>query len=203
MDIQTRASIHLEGEGFDLLPELKQLYLANGGCLRKALLNTDEQHIDRVVFVDCCQKPPTSNSLSRKPFLAYIAIVDQADLQLEIELLRAGFFGLVLVESPLVLQLSAIDSITRGEMCFSRKALSKFVEEITGGVGVESRNWVGNVDLDLTVKERQVVDYVFQGLGNQQIADKLAISQNTVKMHLQNIYRKNNLKGRVHLLSSF
>lgn len=57
MDIRTRANIHMEGEGFDLLPELKQLYLANGRCLRKALSYTDEQHINRVIFVDCTQKP--------------------------------------------------------------------------------------------------------------------------------------------------
>ncbi|QSE49737.1 LuxR C-terminal-related transcriptional regulator [Shewanella putrefaciens] len=29
------------------------------------------------------------------------------------------------------------------------------------------------------------------------------VSLNTVKMHLQNIYRKNNLKGRIQLMSSY
>ena len=39
------------------------------------------------------------------------------------------------------------------------------------------------------------------------VADKIAkalnVSLNTVKMHLQNIYRKNNLKGRIQLMSSY
>ncbi len=52
MDIRTRTSIRLEGEVFDLQSELKQFYLANGRCLRKALSYTDEQHINSVFFVD-------------------------------------------------------------------------------------------------------------------------------------------------------
>ena len=200
MDIRTRTSIHLEGEGFDLLPELKQLYLANGRCLRKALSNTDEQHISRVVFVDCTQKPEPNVSSSRKPSTAYIAVVNHLDTQIEVELLRAGFHGQLIRNSSLVLQLSAIDCLVKGEMYFSRKALSQYVYEISG------KNKVVNSErmaLDVTQKERQIVDCIFKGLSNQEIADSLNISLNTVKMHLQNIYRKNNLKGRIQLMSSY
>lgn len=200
MDIRSRGRIHLEGEGFDLLPELKQLYLTNERCLRKALSYTDEQHISRVVFVDCTQKLEPSVSSMRKPSTAYIAVVNHLDTQDEVELLRAGFHGQLIRNSSLVLQLSAIDSLVKGEMHFSRKALSQYIYEIY------RKNKVINSErmaLNVTQKERQIVDCIFKGLSNQEIAGALNISLNTVKMHLQNIYRKNNLKGRIQLMSSY
>ncbi|WP_338591862.1 response regulator transcription factor [Shewanella khirikhana] len=199
MDIQTRASIHLEGEGFDLLPELKQLYLANGGCLRKALLNTDEQHCVRIIFVDCTGGNKISTTLARKPLTAYIAIAQYQDLDTELSILRAGFNGLIIKKSSLVMQLSAIDSLIRGEMYFSRKAMSLFITEMNDNSEVLDAR---GVSLDVTKKERRVVDCLLKGMSNLEIADTLNISPNTVKMHLQNIYRKNNLKGRVQLISS-
>lgn len=199
MDIQTRASIHLEGEGFDLLPELKQLYLANGGCLRKALLNTDEQHCVRIIFVDCTGGNKISTTLARKPLTAYIAIAQHQDLDTELSILRAGFNGLIIKKSSLVMQLSAIDSLIRGEMYFSRKAMSLFITEMNDNSEVLDAR---GVSLDVTKKERRVVDCLLKGMSNLEIADTLNISPNTVKMHLQNIYRKNNLKGRVQLISS-
>ncbi|WP_110458794.1 response regulator transcription factor [Shewanella algidipiscicola] len=199
MDIRTRTSIRLEGEGFDLLPELKQFYLANGRCLRKALSYTDEQHINRVVFVDCTQKPEPCVSSTRKPSTAYIAIVNHLDTQIEIELLRTGFHGQLIRNSSLVLQLTAIDFLVKGEMYFSRKALSQYVYEIYNKKTQNSERMALNV----TLKERQIVDCIFKGLSNQEIANALNISLNTVKMHLQNIYRKNNLKGRIQLMSSY
>ncbi|AZQ09389.1 helix-turn-helix transcriptional regulator [Shewanella khirikhana] len=199
MDIQTRASIHLEGEGFDLLPELKQLYLANGGCLRKALLNTDEQHCVRIIFVDCTGGNKISTTLARKPLTAYIAIAQHQDLDTELSILRAGFNGLIIKKSSLVMQLSAIDSLIRGEMYFSRKAMSLFITEMNDNSDVLDAR---GVSLDVTKKERRVVDCLLKGMSNLEIADTLNISPNTVKMHLQNIYRKNNLRGRVQLISS-
>lgn len=199
MDIQTRASIHLEGEGFDLLPELKQLYLANSGCLRKALLNTDEQHCVRIIFVDCTGGNKISTTLARKPLTAYIAIAQHQDLDTELSILRAGFNGLIIKKSSLVMQLSAIDSLIRGEMYFSRKAMSLFITEMNDNSEVLDAR---GVSLDVTKKERRVVDCLLKGMSNLEIADTLNISPNTVKMHLQNIYRKNNLKGRVQLISS-
>lgn len=84
-------------------------------------------------------------------------------------------------------------------MYFSRKALSQYVYEIYNKKTQNSERMALNV----TQKERQIVDCIFKGLSNQEIANALNISLNTVKMHLQNIYRKNNLKGRIQLMSSY
>ena len=48
----------------------------------------------------------------------------------------------------------------------------------------------------LTPRELQILQLVALRLDNQQIADKLAISVGTVKIHLHHVYDKLNLQGR-------
>ncbi|WP_081457700.1 response regulator transcription factor [Alkalihalophilus pseudofirmus] len=52
----------------------------------------------------------------------------------------------------------------------------------------------------LTEREREIVDLLVQGLRNNEIAKQLYISENTVKKHLQNLYRKFDTSSRTELL---
>ncbi|MBN1316601.1 MAG: response regulator transcription factor [Anaerolineales bacterium] len=49
---------------------------------------------------------------------------------------------------------------------------------------------------DLTQREMQVLELIAQGLSNREIAEKLLISQRTVKVHVSNILGKLNLSDR-------
>ncbi len=48
----------------------------------------------------------------------------------------------------------------------------------------------------LTAKEREVLNLLSAGLSNREIAKELWLSQQTVKFHLSNMYRKLNVKSR-------
>ena len=48
----------------------------------------------------------------------------------------------------------------------------------------------------LTIREQEILDLLVNRLSNQEIADRLYISYDTVKRHAANIYRKLNVKGR-------
>ncbi len=48
----------------------------------------------------------------------------------------------------------------------------------------------------LTVQEQRVVELLGTGLGNKEIGRRLALSDNTVKFHLRNIYAKLNVRTR-------
>lgn len=52
----------------------------------------------------------------------------------------------------------------------------------------------------LSVAENNVVTLLYEGLSNNQIAEKLFVCEKTVKFHCTNIYRKTNVKGRSALL---
>lgn len=58
-------------------------------------------------------------------------------------------------------------------------------------------------DKKLTNREQQIANEVINGLNNQQIADKLNISQQTVKVHLSNIFQKLHISNRVELALYF
>jgi two-component system, NarL family, nitrate/nitrite response regulator NarL len=51
----------------------------------------------------------------------------------------------------------------------------------------------------LTPREREIVRYVALGLRNAEVAEKLSISEVTVKTHLNNIFQKLHLRGRTAL----
>ncbi|MBC9928510.1 MULTISPECIES: response regulator transcription factor [unclassified Leucobacter] len=52
---------------------------------------------------------------------------------------------------------------------------------------------------DLTTRERQVLELVTRGLGNQAIADELHIGVTTVKTHVGSLYAKSGVDSRVRL----
>ena len=51
----------------------------------------------------------------------------------------------------------------------------------------------------LTARESEIVKYVGSGMRNGAIAERLAITEATVKTHLNNIFQKLNLRSRVEL----
>jgi DNA-binding NarL/FixJ family response regulator len=57
----------------------------------------------------------------------------------------------------------------------------------------------GATRISLTSRERDIVRLVAQGLRNGEVAKKLFISEETVKTHLNNIFRKLDLRDRVEL----
>jgi two-component system nitrate/nitrite response regulator NarL len=49
----------------------------------------------------------------------------------------------------------------------------------------------------LTAREREILDYLAQGLSNKAIARALDISHDTVKLHVRHILAKLNLTSRI------
>ncbi|MCX7790344.1 MAG: response regulator transcription factor [Chloroflexaceae bacterium] len=56
---------------------------------------------------------------------------------------------------------------------------------------------------DLSEREAEVLSLVAQGLTNTQIAQRLNVSENTVKFHLQNIYQKLGVSNRTEAAGIF
>lgn len=57
------------------------------------------------------------------------------------------------------------------------------------------------LQLGLTPREIEITEYVTKGLSNIEIAQAMHISENTVKTHLSNIYKKLNINYRTELIT--
>ena len=57
-----------------------------------------------------------------------------------------------------------------------------------------------STDAKLTKRENEVLHFLARGCTRNQIARKLFISDETVKMHIKNIYKKLKAKNRIDAL---
>ena len=89
-----------------------------------------------------------------------------------------------------------IGKILEGDMWFSRG----FSQEYISYLRTHSRPVSNMVSTVLTKREKQIITYLSEGASNQQIAEKLFVSENTVKTHLHNIFKKIDVKNRVQAL---
>jgi DNA-binding NarL/FixJ family response regulator len=54
---------------------------------------------------------------------------------------------------------------------------------------------------ELTLREIEVLEWVAQGATNQEIADSLGVSENTVKFHMKNILQKLHVRNRAEVVA--
>jgi DNA-binding NarL/FixJ family response regulator len=59
--------------------------------------------------------------------------------------------------------------------------------------------WSSSASKSLTSRETEIVRYVANGLRNAEIAQRLAITESTVKTHINNVFYKLALRDRVEL----
>lgn len=57
-----------------------------------------------------------------------------------------------------------------------------------------------NVNSELTQRERDIVRCIVRGMSNREIAELLHITVGTVKLHVHNILRKKDMRGRVDII---
>jgi DNA-binding NarL/FixJ family response regulator len=101
----------------------------------------------------------------------------------------------VLKEMADRLLVPCIRKVHAGERWIERRSISRALDKLlqreAGGYKLAKM---------LTPREREMVDWVVCGLHNREIADKLAISEGTVKSHLHHIYKKLQVSSRLALL---
>ena len=56
---------------------------------------------------------------------------------------------------------------------------------------------------DLSVREKEVLRYLLDGCTNSEIAEKLFVSESTVKFHVHNLLQKTGCSGRAQLRSAY
>jgi DNA-binding NarL/FixJ family response regulator len=116
--------------------------------------------------------------------------------------LRAGASGFLLKDSPPAELLTAIRSVAAGDAVIAprvtRRLLSTFANRLPASGRADSPQ-SGRIDA-LTAREREVLELVARGLSNIEIAERLVLSEATVKSHVGRILSKLELRDRVQIV---
>lgn len=111
-----------------------------------------------------------------------------------VQVVKLGARGLVLKgDSPEKL-FAAIRTVANGELAFA----SDIANQVVHAMASEPRQEPTSL-ARLSERERQIALLVARGLKNKDIANELAISENTVKRHLQSIFNKTSTRDRLEL----
>jgi NarL family two-component system response regulator LiaR len=104
--------------------------------------------------------------------------------------IRAGALGYLLKDSSPQELLQAIRTIARGESSLEPRIARKLLREMTHPPASPTEK------KPLTERERKVLSLVALGLSNQEIAERLLISERTVRTHISNLLGKLGLENR-------
>ena len=98
----------------------------------------------------------------------------------------------------------AIRVVDEGGIWARRRWLNAYVQRATSvsRQGAELSSGEG-VDERLSKREREVLQQAATGAGNKELADRLAISEATVKVHMTRIFQKLGVKGRAELVAAY
>jgi two-component system, NarL family, response regulator LiaR len=123
-------------------------------------------------------------------------VLDDAAL---VEALQQGAKGYVPKTATPDQLIKAIRTTYAGELWVRRALLTQVVERWRHQLRAQHGPLVVRRET-LTAREHEIVRGVQQGLTNKEIATRLGISDKTVKTHLSAIFRKLQVRRRVHLL---
>jgi len=108
--------------------------------------------------------------------------------------LTAGASGYVVKTIDHQRLVEGIRAIARGEMLLSPTVAAKVVQQLARTRQEKERE--ADALQALTPREREVFRLVAQGCTNAEIAERLVLSEKTVKTHVRNISNKLNLSGK-------
>lgn len=124
-----------------------------------------------------------------------VVLADQDEAFDGTELARAGFGAVVPPMTSVKLLAAVIQLVAAGGRYFP---VAGPVEEPARAA---PRNWTSHPDLAeiLTPRQMEIAYWVAQGLSNKEIALRLDLTEGTIKIHVQRIFRKLDVRKRTRL----
>ena len=108
--------------------------------------------------------------------------------------IRAGAKGYLPKNVPASNLISSLRALERGEMAISRKVASSIAEEFAQSDPQSAKD--DEVFTKLSPRELDVLCELQSSVSNFEISQRLFISENTVKQHMQKIFNKLEVKNR-------
>jgi DNA-binding NarL/FixJ family response regulator len=132
--------------------------------------------------------------LAKRPDIKIVFLSAQDDDDQFFTAIRMGAKGFLLKTVPIPKLVMALRGLDRGEAAISREMAARLMSEMSRNGG--DSNGADEPFGMLTSREMQVLREMACNGTNREIADRLFISENTVRNHVHNILEKLGLKGR-------
>ncbi len=121
--------------------------------------------------------------------VAVVVVTASEQVEDAIAALRSGARAVVFKRFAIETLMTAIHTVMEGHVWLPPDLQTVIAEQLRQPTPVM-----------LTLREREIVRHVALGLRNAEVAEKLSISEGTVKTHLNNIFQKLGLRDRAELV---
>jgi DNA-binding NarL/FixJ family response regulator len=137
------------------------------------------------------------NSIDKTPILV---LTGSNDVELYVKCLQLSVKGLVLKQKSADVLFKAIEKVHAGEYWLERSIMGQTIKRLMEERNFHYENNHHAEPNQLTEREKQVVSLICKGLKNKNIAEKLFITETTVRHHLTSIFEKLGTKSRLELV---
>ena len=132
---------------------------------------------------------------ARKLPARIVLLTAHVDEQKLIDAVRLNVAGVVLKEMAPRLLVECVRKVHAGEKWLERHSVARAMDRMA-----KRENELQRLARLLTPRELEIVRLAAEGLRNREIADRLTITEGTVKIHLHHIYEKLGVTGRPQLI---
>ena len=132
--------------------------------------------------------------------LPVLILVGPHDVGIYQKCLKMGISGLVQKEANSETLFKAIEKVHQGEIWFDRTIMGETIRQLLDEKQSMHDNPKAYVANGLTTREKEVVELICKGMKNKGIAEKLFITETTVRHHLTSVFNKFDITSRLELV---
>jgi DNA-binding NarL/FixJ family response regulator len=158
-----------------------------------------------VVLIDlrmprCDGVEATRRIRERRPDANVVVLTTYADDRSVLDALRAGARGFLTKDAGAEEIERAVAAVARGEAAIDPAVQHHVVEAVAAGAPPEPPE-APELPAGLTPREAEVLTLVAEGLSNTEIAERLVVSEATVKSHVNRIFTKTGVRDRAQAVT--
>jgi len=129
-----------------------------------------------------------------------LVLTGNSEIEFYQQCLKLGIKGLVSKRSGVDVLYKAIEKVCEGEFWFDRAVMGATIQHMIN----EKQALIDNPAVQkingMTEREKQVVELICKGMKNKGIAEKLFITETTVRHHLTSVFNKLEVQSRLELV---
>lgn len=138
--------------------------------------------------------------LEKNKEIKIIALSQHEDNEYVLKVLEVGGVGYLSKNSKKSEFIEAIKTVIGGEKYFNKKIYEMMIGRMMNQKEHEKQKTLS--DIQVTTREKKIIQLIANELSNQQIAEKLCISLRTVETHRRNVMQKLNVKSAISLIKT-